>query len=207
MPTLEELKNTNYLIKNKSIAPLSHEYSNLNYSLLGLIIEKVSKLTFKTYMIKELFSPLDMKNSLIGRRDEVAPNLINHYQYLGPFPIRSKQLNFSQSSIPAGFICSSAQDLGNYLKLNLANGIFNQANLIDSVLLQSMHTVWDEKDYGYAMGWKQGWGRWFIRSIEFYRDEGVNVASRLESIADPGGSLDLDNLNITTKINTKTYLK
>lgn len=155
LPSLAALEQANYSINNHEVEPLKHEYSNLNYALLGLIVEKVTTLSFGEFMQKEVFNPLKMEHSIIGTRSEVSSKLIDHYQYYGPFPVKSKQLNFSKTSIPAGFICSSAMDLGNYLSMNL-NGLFQQKKLIDTKLLQSMHTVWNGGDYGYAMGWKQG---------------------------------------------------
>jgi CubicO group peptidase (beta-lactamase class C family) len=97
-----------------------------------------------------------MNNTKIGNRDELSAQLINHYQYFGPFPVKSKQVNFAESSIPAGFICSSSADLAKYIQLNLSKGKLNNESLIDSSLLNVMHTVWDKGEYGYAMGWKQG---------------------------------------------------
>lgn len=156
LPSLDELQGKKFSIRNENIAPLKHEYSNLNYALLGLIIESTTGLSFKEYMYKFVFEPLKMNNSKIGSRDELTTQVINHYQYFGPFPINSIQLNYAQSSIPAGFICSSSKDLGKYLQVNLSNGKLNKESLIDSSLLQSMHTVWDDSEYGYALGWKKG---------------------------------------------------
>lgn len=156
LPSLGELQGEKYRIANKKISPLKHEYSNLNYELLGLIIESVSGLAFKEYMYKFVFEPLHMKDTKIGNREQLVSQVIDHYQYFGPFPIKSQQLNFSTSSIPAGFICSSSEDLGNYLQVNLSNGTVNNEAVVDSNLLQSMRTVWDESEYGYALGWKKG---------------------------------------------------
>ena len=171
--SLKEIKKTQYKIANKTILPLSHEYSNMNYVLLGLIIEEVTNLSYGDFMEKEVLAPLEMENTITGLRDEVSPNLINHYQYFGPFPFKSKQLDFSKYSIPAGFICSSSNDLGNYLKLNLAHGKFNDQQLIDSALLETMHTAWDKGDYGYAMGWKKG----RYNDFKFYQHLGSTANS------------------------------
>ncbi len=165
--------NRKYVIKNDKLNPLKHEYSNLNYSLLGLIIEKVIKTSFAKYMEEEVFMPLNMKNSMIGMRDEIEPELISQYQYLGPIPIKSRQLNFTKTSVPAGFICSSAKDLSNYLNVNLSNGVFDQKIIIDSSLLKTMHTTWNNSEYGYAMGWKQG----KYNGYKFYQHLGSTATS------------------------------
>lgn len=157
LPSAAELRTTGHTIDNEPVTPLRHEYSNLNYSLLGLIIERVTGRPFGDYMQAEVFGPLMMQDAHIGSREELAPRLIPHYQYLGPFPVERQQLDFSPASIPSGFIGASARDLGNFLMMNLAAGAFRGEQLLDSALIQTMHTPWDGHDYGYAMGWKQGW--------------------------------------------------
>jgi CubicO group peptidase (beta-lactamase class C family) len=173
LPPLEKLTANKFRITNEAIEPLKHEYSNLNYSLLGLIIERTSNLSFKDYINTYVFEPLKMTNSKIGNRDELSTQLVKHYQYFGLFPINSKQINFAQSSTPAGFICSSSKDLGKYLRMNLSKGKFDGEALIDSSFLESMHTVWDNGDYGYAMGWKQG----KYNNLKFYQHLGSTANS------------------------------
>ncbi|MGC6402015.1 MAG: serine hydrolase domain-containing protein, partial [Flavobacteriaceae bacterium] len=173
LPSLKELKSKRFKISNQSIEPLKHEYSNLNYALLGLIIERITNLSFKDYMYSNVFEPLKMNDSKIGSRDDLSTQLINHYQYFGPFPVRSKQIEFDQSSIPAGFICSSSEDLGKYIQLNLSKGKFHNIALIDSSLIQTMHTVWNKGEYGYAMGWKQG----KYNHFKFYQHLGTTANS------------------------------
>jgi len=173
LPSLEQLKTKKFKVTNEIINPLRHEYSNLNYSLLGLIIEKISKLSFKEYMYKYVFSPLKMTNSIIGDKEALSLQLIDHYQYFGLFPIKSKQLNFAQTSVPAGFISASSEDLGKYLQLNLSNGRLDTIKLIDPSLLQTMHTVWNQSEYGYAMGWKRG----EYNNYKFYQHLGTTANS------------------------------
>lgn len=156
LPSLQVLEGATYQIDNRAIQPLRHEYSNLNYALLGLVIEKVSQKPFGDYMRQAVFEPLSMVNTRTGSRSELQPYLIDHYQYFGPFPVKSRQLEFSQTSIPAGFISSSAKDLKNYLKVNLDKGTFENKQILDAELCKTMHTTWDGSDYGYAMGWKKG---------------------------------------------------
>jgi CubicO group peptidase (beta-lactamase class C family) len=173
LPTMKELEAKKFKITNNAIEPLKHEYSNLNYSLLGLIIERTTGLSFGDYMHKNVFDTIKMNNTKIGNRDELSAQLINHYQYFGPFPVKSKQVNFAESSIPAGFICSSSADLAKYIQLNLSKGKLNNKSLIDSSFLNVMHTVWDKGEYGYAMGWKQG----RYNNYKFYQHLGTTANS------------------------------
>ena len=133
-----------------------HEYSNLNYCLLGLVVEKVSGLSFCEYMQEAVFNPLQMNDAHIGNRDELSSKVIPQYQYWGVFPVTSEQLDFSITSAPAGFICASSSDLANYLQMHLKNGEFQGNQVLHPSLLTIMRTPWNQEDYGYAMGWKRG---------------------------------------------------
>lgn len=157
LPALRELTGKRMLIRNRPGDTPRHEYSNLNYALLGMIIERVSGVSYAAYMQQEVFGPLNMQQTFAGVREEVGPMLVDHYQYLGPFPRKSRQLNYAASAIPAGFISASAADLGRFLRMQLGGGTLNDHRLIDSSLLQLTHTPWNGQDHGYAMGWKQGW--------------------------------------------------
>ncbi|MEI8204594.1 MAG: serine hydrolase domain-containing protein [Bacteroidota bacterium] len=56
------------LFKNQGLQPSvspgkRYQYSNTNYALLALIVEKVSKIPYAEYLQKNIFGPLEMKNS------------------------------------------------------------------------------------------------------------------------------------------------
>ena len=46
-----------------------YAYSNVNYNLLGLIIETVSGRTYRDYMETEILIPLGLKNTFVGKPD------------------------------------------------------------------------------------------------------------------------------------------
>ena len=46
----------------------AYEYSNTNYALLGLVVEKVDRRSLATAMQKRLFGPLGMKNTMLPRQ-------------------------------------------------------------------------------------------------------------------------------------------
>jgi CubicO group peptidase (beta-lactamase class C family) len=57
-----------------------YEYSNTGYALLASIIEKASGLTYKNYLDKVIFKPLQMTNSFVYTR-RLAPRKIKNYAY------------------------------------------------------------------------------------------------------------------------------
>ena len=55
-------------------------YSNIGYSLLGLIIEKVTGVTYKNYIESHIFHPLNMSHSLV----EMQPSLYGNQHVIQP---------------------------------------------------------------------------------------------------------------------------
>ncbi len=156
LPPLRELERAGFSLATTEEPGQKHEYSNLNYALLGLIIEKVSGRSFQEYMQEEVFAPLGMARTFIGSSEQNETRVVAQYQYWGPFPVKSPQADYALTAVPAGFICSSAADMGKYLQANLTKGIVGTRRVLDSGLVAAMHTPWSKDKTGYAMGWNQG---------------------------------------------------
>jgi len=173
LPALEALDVSRHTISIHFQPNTRHEYSNLNYCLLGLVVENISGLSFREYMNEAVFKPLQMTDVQIGTRDALASKVIPQYQYWAGVPVISKQVSFSQTSVPAGFICASSSDLGNYLQMHLNEGAFKGKQILGAPLLTAMRTPWNHEDYGYAMGWKQG----SYNGVRFFQHLGSTATS------------------------------
>lgn len=57
------------------------EYSNTAYEILASIIEKISGMSFKDYMQKEIFGPLDMRHSRVYNTRRSTKETIPNYAY------------------------------------------------------------------------------------------------------------------------------
>ena len=53
----------------------TYQYSNLNYSIAGLIVEKVSGQSYADYVTQHIFEPLDMRHSYASRAPALADGL------------------------------------------------------------------------------------------------------------------------------------
>jgi len=154
MPSYSELNQRKYKVDISREPGTKHEYSNLNYSILGWVITSVSGLPFADYMRKEVFEPLQMENTSASVM--TGDQVIDQYQYWFGFPMKARSGDFNASAIPPGFIRSTTSDIGNYIRVNLDNGVYKGEQLLSEDLLKIMHTSWNGQDYGYAMGWKRG---------------------------------------------------
>ncbi len=54
------------------------QYSNTGYALLATIVERTSGMSFGEFLDKNIFKPLDMKNTLVYNR-RYAPKKVDHY--------------------------------------------------------------------------------------------------------------------------------
>lgn len=80
-------------------------YSNLGYTLLGILIERVSGLKYEDYINKNIFSPLGMINSGFYSDFEIQKNLAIAFISGG------KKYEYPLLDKPAGAIYSTANDM------------------------------------------------------------------------------------------------
>lgn len=131
-----------------------HEYSNLNYALLGKVIEKVSGLHYEQFIQTQLFDVFDMQNSSASQD---VNGCVNQYQNWFGFSRKTKTPSFDKAMVPAGFIQSSALDLTKFMNQILRAYDTGQTAPISPELLRQMHEPWNKATFGYGMGWKKGW--------------------------------------------------
>jgi CubicO group peptidase (beta-lactamase class C family) len=137
------------------------EYSNVNYNLLGLIIEAASGETYEGYIQNHIFDPLEMKHSHTSRAEALQDGLaVGHIAWFG-FPIAVHDQMFPTGSLPAGQLISSAEDMSHYLIAYLNQGRYNDAQILSPEGIAELHRPAAEaKAMGFDMG-DYGMG-WFI---------------------------------------------
>ena len=145
----------NYYIINKQG---EHHYANVNYSLLGKIIEKVSGLSYEEYVTKNVFEPLDLSHTAATQKESVKNGLIDGYTDYWGFQLkRSHKYPASENAwitVPAGYLSSSTNDLGRYLQMYLNGGedIISKQS-IDKMFYSDTVYVEDDVPFWYGYGW------------------------------------------------------
>ena len=135
----------------------SFEYTNLNYALLGALVERVSGKSFDDFVQERIFTPLGMNNSTLN--PDIAASLDRadgHQMMLGH--IITRNIPIYHSAQPAGWVMSSAEDMAKWLLVNMNNGMLNGQQVIPVRVIQLMHTpeinfVDNGENTSYAMGW------------------------------------------------------
>ncbi len=129
-----------------------HIYCNLNYQLLGQIIQKASGLKYADYAKKYIFSPCDMKNTFATYQETQNFGLKNGYQYVFGYPMKNAFV-YNDNGIAAGDIASNTEDLSKFLQILLKQGKTENDSLLAENTLKQMQTPFSNR---YGMGFSIG---------------------------------------------------
>lgn len=135
------------------------EYCNLNYDLLGLIIEAASGEAYADYIEGHIFRPLGMSHSYTSKAAARQNGLAAGHRYWFGLPLPAPDLPVPQESIASGQLISCAEDMGRYLAAHLNGGRCGDAQILSEPGMEALHR--GAKEYimmgvssgRYAMGW------------------------------------------------------
>lgn len=155
-------------------------YSNTNYALLALVVEKISGLSFQQFVKKRIFDPLEMKDSYVFSISDSASAMPSYF-YNG----RQYAFDFLDLVYGDKNIYSTVRDL---MKFDHA---LNEGSLLNDTLQIQAYTPYSNEKPGthnYGLGWRMlvmkngkkiiyhnGW--WHGNRTAFYRliDEDVTI--------------------------------
>ena len=90
-------------------------YSNTNFWLLGLVIEKASGMTYEEYVEKKIFAPLGMTRSMYCNNSEKVARRASGYGMRSGTPILVPPIVHT-GTYAAGALCSTAKDMITWLQ-------------------------------------------------------------------------------------------
>jgi len=133
------------------------EYTNLNYALLGALVERVSGQPFEDYVNNNIFLPLGMENTTL--RPEIAAKserADGHQLFLGK--VITRNIPVYRSMTPAGWVMSSAADMCIWLEMSLNLGKVDGRQIIPAPVVALMQqTAVNITKEGEAAGYGMGW--------------------------------------------------
>jgi len=88
-----------------------YEYTSLGYSLLAAVVENMAKMTFENYLIKNIFTPAGMKNTMVDRQKEVVPNRVKGYEKDFERKFVNAPLADLSIKVAGGGLISNSEDL------------------------------------------------------------------------------------------------
>jgi CubicO group peptidase (beta-lactamase class C family) len=139
------------------------QYNNLMYMVAGVLIERVSGLTWEEFVRRRILDPLEMKHSNFSvNNSQKTPDFsLPYLEQKGEV----KEIPFRNIDAigPAGSINSSVNEMTRWLLAQLGKGKFNGRQIVSEKGLGEVHTPqivaggdlkYDESFYSsYAMGW------------------------------------------------------
>lgn len=130
-----------------------YEMSNINYDILGLIVQTVDEQPFEQYLEANVLGPLDMRHTHLSENTAEADGKADgFYPWFGtPRPTR---MPYSRSVIPSVSIFSTVEDISHLLISQLNNGEYRGARVLTAASVEAMHrgTPYDQFA-AYGMGW------------------------------------------------------
>jgi CubicO group peptidase (beta-lactamase class C family) len=135
------------------------EYSNMNYNLLGLVIEAASGESYASYIRNHIFTPLEMRHSYTSKATAQQSGLAVGYRSWFGVPIAAPDLPVPSGSLPSGQLIASAEDMAHYLIAQLNGGRYGAGQVLSPQGIAAMHRPAVQAEAmgvamgGYGMGW------------------------------------------------------
>jgi CubicO group peptidase (beta-lactamase class C family) len=135
------------------------EYNNLNFNILGLIVEAVSGESYASTIQTHIFDPLEMRHSYTSKPAAQENGLAVGHRHWFSLPIPAPDLPVPHGSLPSGQLISCAEDMAHYLIAHLNEGRYGSAQILSGAGMDTLHR--GVKEYvamgisagKYAMGW------------------------------------------------------
>ncbi|WP_420322226.1 serine hydrolase [Flagellimonas sp.] len=141
-----EKANLNVIEKLKHIKPEgatkdSWIYSNMGYTLAGIIVEQVTNRSWEENITESILSPLQMTSSFV---DLESMKMNNNYSYgygLSNGDVKKVLFENYHNYKAAGGIRSSARDMGNWMITWLNNGKFNGNQILPGEFVKNATAI------------------------------------------------------------------
>lgn len=173
-----------HYLKPASSFRSGYAYDNILYLVAGELIHRVSGLSWDEFIEQRIFFPLKMNSSRASYyRAKTNPDIIDAHRM-----VNGKLQTFSRSDVEvdagAGGIYSSANDMGKWMLIQLANGKYSGGRLFSEVIHQEMWTpqviipVYKTGTYqthfgAYGLGWFLTDAKGYLEVSHTGQDDGM----------------------------------
>ena len=115
------------------------EYSNLNYNMLGLIVEAASGESYADYIQNHIFNPLEMRHSYTSKAAAKQNGLAVGHRHWFSLPFPAPNMPVPLGSLPSGQLISCAEDMAHYLIAHLNGGRYGDVQILSEAGIDEMH--------------------------------------------------------------------
>ena len=109
-----------------------YSYSNIGYSLIGYLVERIARQDFSQYCKQHIFDPLGMKNTAWHLRDLDIRRVVFGYSFSpnDSVPNYRKVEHFGEPGYPSGMLRTTMQDFGNFIRVIMNGGRYGDDQLV-----------------------------------------------------------------------------
>jgi len=135
------------------------QYCNLNYNILGLIVEAASGESYADYIQNHIFNPLGMCHSYTSKAAAKQNGLAMGHRHWFSLSFPAPDMPVPRGSLAAGQLISCAEDMAHYLIAHLNGGRYGEVHILSQAGIDEMHRGVLELKMGnisgglYGMGW------------------------------------------------------
>ena len=122
------------------------EYSNTNFALLAMIIEKVSGMTYADYLSRTFFQPLQMQDTYVFNISDTGTAMQSYYQSGRPFRLEFLDLVYGDKNV-----YSTVRDMYKWDQALISGQLFTKG-VLDSAYAGYSFEKPGQRNYG--LGWR-----------------------------------------------------
>ena len=112
-------------------------YSNMGYTLLGMVVESVTKIRYEAYLDESVLEPLGMRNSTSEFVTQIG-DFADKDLAMGHFDNGETSPALPVYVRPAGQFTTTASDMGIFLKFMMSDGRINGRDFIKKAFLDEL---------------------------------------------------------------------
>jgi D-alanyl-D-alanine carboxypeptidase len=132
-------------------------YSNANYVLLGLIIEKLTGRSAADVMRQQIIAPLGLANTYFIPYEPAPPRLITGFDrdlshFPGMLDVGPENTSWATAAYTSGALASTAGDLGTFYHSLFVGGLLSPASMKEMTTFVDASNPGFEAQDGYGLG-------------------------------------------------------
>jgi CubicO group peptidase (beta-lactamase class C family) len=144
------------------------EYSNANYRILGLLIERVTGKSYGEYIEGNIFKPLNSRCSYTSYETAKQNGLVSGYKTAFGLHIKVDE-PYIKAALPSGFLISCVDDINKFILANLRK----DPALLMPESYEKLHS--ESKEISSNRSYGLGWHTNQINGSEIYKHSGDTI--------------------------------
>ncbi len=162
-PSLEDYLRKSLKVTRPPMAKV--EYSNMAFTLVGYLVQKLSGVPYKQYIQEHIFTPMEMNSTAFEPTPEMGERLSVPYVFDEKTGSQTAAVRVKASVWPAGIVYGTVLNQANWLITNLNGGKFKDKQIIGQPALDQMFTrqydqfkggiegIWGNDTAGFGLTW------------------------------------------------------